>query len=172
MSLILVRHTRPVGGEGLCYGRSDLAPGPDLATAAAALAAALPGFAAVATSPAARCRRLAERLAAARGLAAPTPDPRLAEIDFGAWEGLAWDAVPRGELDAWAADLTHARPHGGESVAMLEARVRDALADWRAAAGPVLVVTHAGVVRAARAIAGAPDAWTSTIAYGAWVRWP
>jgi alpha-ribazole phosphatase len=172
VSLILVRHTRPVGGEGLCYGRRDLAPGADLEAAADALAAALPEFRAVATSPRARCRLLAERLAALRGLAAPTVDARLAEIDFGAWEGLAWDAVPRGELDAWAADLMHARPHGGESVAMLAARVGAALAEWRHAAGSVLVVTHAGVVRAARAIAGEPDAWTSTIAYGAWVRWP
>ena len=54
-------------------------------------------------------------------------------MDFGRWEGLPWSAVPRAELDAWAADLMHARPHGGESVAMLLARTRRALARCRAA---------------------------------------
>jgi alpha-ribazole phosphatase len=172
VSLILLRHGRPVGGEGLCYGRRDLAPGPDLPELAVSLAAELPGFRTVATSPLARSRRLAERLAAARGLAAPAVDARLAEMDFGAWEGLAWERVPRRELDAWAADLMRARPHGGESVAMLEARVTAALLQWRGAAGPVLIVTHAGVIRAARAIAGEPEAWRSTIAFGGWLRWP
>jgi alpha-ribazole phosphatase len=172
MSLILLRRGRPAGGEGRCYGRRDLAPGPDLPALAASLAAELPGFRTVATSPLARSRLLAERLAAARGLAPPAVDARLAEMDFGTWEGLAWDRVPRGELDAWAADLMQARPHGGENVAMLEARVRAALLAWRRAPGPVLIVTHAGVLRAARAIAGEAEAWRSTIAFGGWLRWP
>jgi alpha-ribazole phosphatase len=172
VSLILLRHTRPVGGDGVCYGRRDLVPGADLEAVAMVLAAKLPEFRAVATSPLARCRLLAARLAAVRGLAAPIVDTRLVEIDFGAWEGLMWDDVPREELDAWAADLMGARPHGGENVAMLEARVAGALEEWRRAPGPVLLVTHAGVIRAARAIRGEADAWQSAIAYGGWVRWP
>jgi alpha-ribazole phosphatase len=166
--LILLRHLAPSGGEGLCYGRCDLDPGPALAERARVVAQGLPPFDAVASSPLRRCRALAEAIAGPCGLAVEV-DERLAEIDFGAWEGRPWAAVPRHELDAWAADLLGARPHGGESVAMLTARVAAALADWRGRGGTVLVVAHAGVARAARALAGEPDAWTSHLGYGEWM---
>lgn len=171
MSLILLRHTRPAAAEGLCYGRTDLDVGPDFAAEAAAITATLPPVATMVTSPLRRCRRLAEAIAGARGLAL-ADDPRLAEIDFGAWEGRPWDAIPRAEIDAWAADLMHANPHGGETVAALAARVAAALADWRAAPGPVLVVSHAGVARAARALAGETAPWTTALAHGAWITLP
>ncbi|OXH82433.1 alpha-ribazole phosphatase, partial [Burkholderia multivorans] len=51
-------------------------------------------------------------------------------------------------LDAWAADLMHARAHGGESVAQFAARVAQR-ADAIARLGlPQWIVTHAGVIRA------------------------
>ncbi|MFN6979601.1 MAG: histidine phosphatase family protein [Gemmobacter sp.] len=167
MALTLLRHTRPLGAEGLCYGHTDLAPGPDLAGEAARLAAELPPFAVVVTSPLTRCRALAEALAAARGVPLAV-DPRIAEMDFGTWEGRPWAAIPRAEIDAWAADLMHACPHGGETVAALAARVGAALGDWRASPAPRLAVTHAGVVKAVRAARAGPAAWTGTIAFGAW----
>jgi alpha-ribazole phosphatase len=167
MALILLRHTRPAGGDGRCYGQSDLAVGPGFAAEAAAIDAGLPPVAFVVTSPLRRARRLAEALAERRGLD-PHEDPRLAELDFGSWENVAWDAVPRAELDAWAGDFLLARPGGGESVAMLAARVAEALADWGRRPGAGLLVTHAGVIRAARALAGEPNAWTSHIGFGRW----
>ena len=159
MALTLVRHTRP-STQGVCYGRSEVPLAPGFAAAAVALAARLPP-APIVSSPLGRCRRLAEALAAAHG----TPvriDPRLTEIDFGAWGGRPWDAIPRAELDAWAADLLGARPHGGESVAMLLARTRAALADLP---GPAIIVTHAGVIRAALAAAGDEGAWQRRVPY-------
>lgn len=168
MALTLVRHTRPAH-EGVCIGRTDVPLAPGFAAEAAAVAAALGPVARIASSPLARCRRLAEVLGAATG--APVAlDPRLAEMDFGAWEGRRWDAIPRAELDAWAADLTGARPHGGESVAMLLERTRAALADCREADGPWLVVSHAGVIRAALFAAGDPDAWQRPVGFGEIVR--
>ena len=167
MALILLRHGPPEGGAGLCYGRSDLAPGPGTAALAARLSRELPPLGRILTSPLARAARLAEGIGAARGLV-PGIDPRLSEIDFGAWEGRRWDDIPRAEIDAWAADLLHARPHGGESVAMLAARVGAALA--APGTGPtVLAVTHAGPIRAALAEAGQRDAWQARIAFGAWL---
>jgi alpha-ribazole phosphatase len=168
MALILLRHGRPAGGEGICYGRSDLPCGPDHDGLAADLAARLPALASIATSPLVRCRQLAEAIAAAQGLPLAL-DPDLVEIDFGRWEGVAWDAVPRHELDLWARDLIDARPHGGESVRMLLARAERALARWREAAPPVLLVTHAGFIRAALALAGDPDPWTRAIAHASWI---
>lgn len=166
MALILVRHGPPEGAEGLCYGITDLPPAPGLADLAARLAGELPGAARLVTSPLVRALRLAEALGRARGLAVEV-DARLAEIDFGAWEGRPWDTIPRPEIDAWAADLMHARPHGGESVAMLAARVGAALAS--AGGGDTLVVTHMGPIRAALARARRPGAWQARLPFGGWL---
>lgn len=166
--MILVRHTRLLGGEGVCYGRADLPCADTFDAEAAAVLAALPAVDRIVTSPAGRCARLAGAIGRARGLPVAV-DPRLAEMDFGRWEGLAWDAVPRAELDAWAADFHDARPHGGESVAMLAARVGQALVDLRNGGGAVAAVTHNGVIRAALAAAGRPGAWRADTPFGGWV---
>lgn len=164
MALILLRHTRPEGGSGLCYGITDLAPAGELRREARRLAVQLPAARRIVTSPLARCARLAALLADRRGLPL-SADPRLAEINFGRWEGRRWDDIPRREIDAWAADLMHARPHGGESVAMLAARAGAALAEAEGA----IVVTHMGVIRAALARAGRPGAWEARLGFGEWI---
>ncbi len=165
MALILLRHTRPVGSDGVCYGATDLPPGPDLPNEVRRLAAQLPPVGRVVSSPLVRCLRLAEGLAAARGLPVAVDD-RLRELDFGRWEGLRWDRVPREELDLWAADLQGARPHGGETVAAMAARVGAALSE---VPDGTLVVTHMGVVRAALAGAGRPEPWEAKLGFGDWV---
>jgi alpha-ribazole phosphatase len=163
VDLILLRHLVPVGGEGRCYGRTDLDPGAGLGARAARLAAGLPRPACIVTSPLRRCRSLAVRLGGQFRVPVMV-DRGWTEIDFGAWEGKPWDLVPRDELDAWAADLLRARPHGGESVAMLLARVRRALG--RTVPGS-LVVTHAGAIRAALVATGAgPTGWERRIGFG------
>jgi len=168
--ILLLRHTRPAAADGRCYGRTDLAPGPDLAAAARAIARRLGPVDRIVSSPLLRCRRLASLLA--RRLRVPLRlDPDWRELDFGAWEGLPWEAVPRAELDAWAADLLHARPHRGESVAMLLARTRRALGRLRATRGRTLAVTHAGPIRAALfAASGRAEAWQRPVAFGEIVR--
>lgn len=168
MPLILLRHTRPAVAPGLCYGRSEIDLADDFEPALAAILRDLPPLAQVTTSPLGRCRRLAERIAAARGLPL-AEDPRLAEIDFGAWEGRPWRDLPRPELDAWAADFHHARPHGGETIAELAVRVAAALAELDADGPAVLWVSHAGVARAACAALDLPPGWDTRLAFGAWL---
>ncbi len=163
--MILLRHTRPAVAEGTCYGRTDLDLPADFPDHAAAAIAALPPVSRIVSSPLSRCLRLAEAVASARGLDLSV-DPRLAEMDFGAWEGLPWSAIPRDEVDAWAADFHGARPHGGESVADLAARVRAALAGTTPRRPPVLWVAHSGVARAAAALTGAAQGWDTAIAFG------
>jgi alpha-ribazole phosphatase len=76
---------------------------------------------------------------------APQIDERLVEMDFGSWEGVRWDDVPRAELDAWAADVAGYAPPGGESPHAVQCR---ALAFVAGLAVPeAVVVTHAGVIR-------------------------
>lgn len=171
MPVILVRHTRPAVPEGVCYGVLDLDLAPTFDDEAAAVLAALPRAERLVSSPLQRCRRLAERIGAARGIA-PVFDERLREFDFGAWEGVPWDDIPRSELDAWAADFFHARPHGGESVRMLHERVGAAIADYRRSGASHVVVTHAGVIKAALARAGHPDGWKAVVGFGASIRLP
>lgn len=169
MALILLRHTRPVGAEGLCYGRSDLPLAECFAAHAARLASELPPFARVLSSPLSRCLQLAQHLSAARGVALDT-DPRLIEMDFGRWEGQRWDAIARHELDAWAADIEGANPHGGERVAELAARSRAALHDAARGPVPALVVTHAGVIKAALAQSRGMAGWHQELRFGQWLR--
>ena len=173
MRLILIRHTRVAAAGNLCYGVTDLEVASGFEREAARVEAALPAVERLVTSPLRRCRRLAERIGAARGLV-PEVDERLREMDFGRWEGLPWEAVPRAELDAWAADFLDARPHGGDRVRMVSERVRSALADYRRDGVRRAAVTHAGVIKAARAEAGQADAWADSVDYGGTVciEWP
>ena len=171
MPLILVRHTRPAVAEGICYGMTDLSLAPTFEEEAARIIEALPPAARLVTSPLHRCCLLAERIGAARNLA-PVIDARLREMDFGAWEGVPWASIPRAELDAWAADFLHARPHGGESVHMLRERAGAALDEYRRSGLSHVVVTHAGVIKAARAHGGEPEGWRSNIDFGGVIRLP
>jgi len=156
MDLYLIRHPAVATAPGICYGSSDVAlrDTPDVgATLIAKKLAMLTDMSSatatscIATSPLARCATVAKALTDH-----PTVDARLAELDFGQWEGVAWDAVPREEIDAWAADVTHGRPHGGESVQMLADRTASWLADLNnpavnATDSAHIAITHAGVIR-------------------------
>ena len=157
MDLVLIRHPAVAVEAGVCYGSSDVALAGDATQEAAALARRLealgaPAPARVESSPLARCAHIAKAFAGQHGVAAGT-DARLAEMDFGTWELQRWDAIERAQIDAWAADFEHARPHGGESVAQFEARVHtwfDAVCAT-ATGEPVWSVTHVGVIRAVTA---------------------
>ncbi|KPP94430.1 histidine phosphatase family protein [Erythrobacter sp. HL-111] len=167
MALILLRHFEPQVDPGVCYGRSDVAARAATAADLSRLLAALPrGIARVESSPLIRCRALAEALADRLGLPLAF-DERLAEIDFGRWEMRCWDDIPRAEIDAWAADVTGARPHGGESVADMIERVRGFLAERSGGTESVLAVTHLGVVRCVRAILGQEGAFVHRLGHGA-----
>ncbi|MBX3270343.1 MAG: histidine phosphatase family protein [Sandaracinaceae bacterium] len=89
--------------------------------------------------------------AAALGFAS-RPEPRLREIDVGAWAGLTHDEVAERFADEVAALRAGApvRIGGGESMDEFEARVDAAIDDLAASheGARVLCVTHGGVVRA------------------------
>jgi alpha-ribazole phosphatase len=140
VQFFLIRHPRPSLEAGICYGRLEVDT-EEAEPVAARLRSLLPAATPLISSPLLRARRLAERLHAQ-----PIYDQRLREIDFGAWEGQAWAAIDRSSLDAWAADLLHFVPPGGESVAQLQARALACAAEQSGEA--VAFVTHSGVLRA------------------------
>jgi alpha-ribazole phosphatase len=151
MKLWLARHAAPLVQAGVCYGTSDVAADA-LATrqAAQALAIQLPPGLALRCSPLRRCRQLAHALRALRPDLVPSEDRRLAEMDFGCWEGRPWSEVAQQEYEDWTADFPGYRCGGGENVAALMARVAQALADTRRDGSDALWITHGGVVRAVR----------------------
>ena len=165
MALILLRHTQPDIAPGICYGRSDIGLPDSFPADAESVLATLPEFDRIVSSPLTRCHRLAEFVAGHHGMEISV-ETRLQEMDFGKWERCPWSDIPRKELDAWANNFFHARPHGGESVAMLKARSLEALAELNHDNEATLVVTHAGVIKMALAKSPAASDHNQTINYG------
>jgi alpha-ribazole phosphatase len=91
-------------------------------------------------------------------------------MNFGQWQGLAWNRVPRAEVDAWANDVWGYEPGGGESAEMVAARWQRWLDRLlRIDGGSVVAVTHAGVIRVALARSGRLDevsALQTTVPFG------
>lgn len=138
MDLILIRHPKTVVPDGICYGSTDVEPHPErLASDADRLKQALPKDARLVSSPQQRARRLAETFGTVE------TDPRLVEMDFGAWEMRRWDTLPRSEIDGWAADILAYSPPDGEALETVAARV----IDWwenQPKGGTLIAVAHGG----------------------------
>lgn len=148
MELYLIRHTA-VQAAGLCYGHHDVPLADTFAAEAAQLRAKLPpglvaGYRAF-SSPAARCLALAAEFAPNI-----TPDERLREMHFGAWENRAWNDLSPIETAPWMADFVALAPPGGETFGDVQQRAAAFLAEFTAAstAEPALVFTHGGTIRA------------------------
>lgn len=168
-SVWLVRHPPVSGWDGKCYGRSDAQVEESvLQVACSGLLSGLVDLSApvlLHASPLSRCAGLADALHVARPdvFSVPTLDERLLELDFGTWEGVAWDDISRDEIDAWAANPWDYRPGSGESARQLLQRWRqfkagclgglDGAPNVRTGR-PTLVLTHAGVIRMALHDAG------------------
>lgn len=147
--IAFLRHPSPVGWQGRCYGRMDLALAPESATQVEDMIAALTPLchATVWSSPALRCLQPAVRIASALNSLPPQVDARLAELDFGTWEGMKWDEIDRGALDLWAADPLGFRPPGGESGAQLQTRVTGFYQELQRLGGDHIVITHGGPLK-------------------------
>lgn len=177
MRLWLVRHPLVQLPSGICYGASDVAADPaHTAECAVRLARELPGALSGWCSPLGRCTALAQALRQRRADLRLATDPRLAEMDFGQWEGQQWDSIGRAAMAQWTRDFVAHRPGGGESLAEFIARVELAL---QATAGSGLEqavwITHAGVVKAVRWLLSGQgpimraDQWpTDSLACGDW----
>jgi alpha-ribazole phosphatase len=150
LKLWLVRHAQPLVAPGVCYGATDV-PADAQATfdVAQALAQALPQGLAVHTSSLQRCELLKRILQALRPDLSYKSDARLAEMNFGLWEGQRWDAIAADELKQWTDNFSAHACGGAESVGQFMARVG---AGWDEAAAQkqdTVWLTHAGVIRAA-----------------------
>lgn len=148
MELYLVRHPTPAIQPGICYGHAELDLHDNAEAEIAAVRAKLVDLQpdAFYTSPLLRCRRLANALPWGEA----QQDDRLKELHFGDWELQRWDAIPREIFDYWATRFVEHAPPGGESFQDLYRRASAFYTDCaeRHSGQTVLVVTHAGVIRA------------------------
>ena len=148
----LARHPAVRDALGRCYGRADMMLEAGWEQVADGMKAVMRGIGCevVFTSPATRCRLVAQRIATALGLEIRV-DGRLHELDFGRWEGMLWRDVPRPDLDAWAGDVEGYTFPEGENGRALRARVGEFWGDVVRQGRSCAVVTHGGPLRLMRA---------------------
>jgi len=156
MTLWLVRHAQPLIQEGLCYGQLDI-PADPIATqhAAQAIAPLLPVGAKLYCSGLQRAQQLAQAIQQQlartihdqRDALLLNIDVRLNEMNFGVWEGVAWDEIPKAAFDIWTQDFDQHRFGGAECLRDLLIRVHQALLELTTTEDAIWV-THAGVIRA------------------------
>lgn len=150
--LVLLRHTDVAAHwRGRCYGRAEAGLSLDGRVEARRIAAALPigDATAVVSSPARRARALAAHVARRLALRLQI-EPRLAERDFGAWEGRDWNAIWRAEgssMDGMVHTPNTFRPGGGETTGELAVRVLSWLASLQSG-GEVIAIAHGGPIAA------------------------
>ncbi|TGK21025.1 histidine phosphatase family protein [Leptospira fluminis] len=131
MEILLIRHTTPEVEPGTCYGWTDLGLPSTFEKEAGELAKILPGRVnSIRTSPLFRCYSLAEFLSKRWEAIGKPPawkvDPRIRELNFGAWEGKLWEEIPRQETDHWMENYVHRSPPDGETYSDLRDRVSEA----------------------------------------------
>jgi alpha-ribazole phosphatase len=146
-----LRHA-PVITPGIT-GQLDVDADTSNTAAFTGLAARLPGGAVLVESGLRRCRQTADALRGT-GLALPEPEihPTLMEQNFGDWQGKRWDEFEAPEF--WRAPAS-AVPPQGESFSAVVTRVGPAIQQLsrRHADRDIVVIAHAGPIRAALAIA-------------------
>jgi broad specificity phosphatase PhoE len=196
MILTFMRHLPIDTGSEQCIGQTNVELSPDGWTALLPLAKKACRLRPdkILCSDLKRCQLLAEAIAARLGLFAE-PDPIWREVSFGTWENRTWSDIQAREpqvLSEWIANFDTVAPPAGESFEQLQARVLTGVdgkivgARCDAGVTPVpqsglnmgetpmlhyLVVTHAGVIRAAvSAFSGLPlrKAFELAVPYGSY----
>ena len=150
--ILLARHGETEWNAlGRLQGHTDIPLNEAGRAQARALAAsvATAGIAAVVTSDLLRARETGEIVAAALGLGAPVIEPGLRERRFGVFEGLTRDECAARHPEAWQAwQARTGGPADAEPRERAIARMVEALSRLAAIeGGPLLVVSHGGVMR-------------------------
>ncbi|MDE7459903.1 MAG: alpha-ribazole phosphatase [Paramuribaculum sp.] len=156
MNLILIRHTSVDVERGVCYGQTDVALSSSFHTEAAQVADKLRSrtFDRIYSSPLSRCLRLADYC----GYPEAITDPRLMEMNFGAWEMKKFDEITDPRLQDWFDDYMNVAPTAGESAMQQRRRFIDFTESLRhslPSSASVAAFTHGGIlVHALNAFSG------------------
>lgn len=165
--IYLIRHTSVEKMEGICYGQSDVKLSEWFELEAGNVQrklAELP-YDSIISSPLSRCCHLASCL---NGTV--YTDRRLMEMNFGEWELLPWTEIyHRAEGKKWFGDYLHEAPPGGESFQSMIRRVSEFIGEVCTDDKVIVIVTHAGTIRAflaAMGLVAMDQAFDIPVAYG------
>lgn len=151
MEIYLIRHTKVDVEQGVCYGQKDVALAASYPEELELVKDNLKGidFDLIFSSPLSRAKILATDLFGDK----PITDNRLMELNFGDWEGKAWDEIKDPLLPAWMEDFVNKKCSNGESFILLRDRV---LEFWNEVklkdCNRIAIFTHGGVIRTINAI--------------------
>lgn len=139
--------------SGICYGQTDVPLADSFAEEVKVVQSKLPNLprdTLVVTSPLQRCLKLAKQLANEGQL---LTDQRIMELHFGDWEMQPWNNIDQIQWQEWMRDCITMAPPKGESFLALFDRCQGF---WQEivteACQTLVVVTHAGVIRALLAL--------------------
>lgn len=145
MEVYLIRHTKLVVPNEVCYGQSDIETAPTFEEEKDRVLQQLPpDLNLVISSPLSRCLKLARHI--------PVPqlktDARLMEMNFGEWELKKWDDIDQKSLKAWMDDYVNIAPPGGESMLQMHERVMECWQEIRKLSHQkIAIVSHSGAIR-------------------------
>jgi alpha-ribazole phosphatase len=145
MEVHLLRHTKVSNINHLCYGQSDIPLADSFLQEVAIVKTSLDSnYDKVYASPLARCTALAVEL----GYHDHEQNDAVKEVNFGNWEGLAWNKIPSSELNIWMNDFVNIAPPQGETLKDMHQRVIKFIEQLRTMNyHKVLIITHSGVIR-------------------------
>ena len=156
MTLYIWRHPKPLAVEGICLGQTDRGVAKRKLKRLAnqihkyAQRHHLPKI--IWVSPLQRSLRVGQLLAK-RGFDCHIA-PELMEVNFGEWDGRAWEQMTKQEIDNWCDDFANFAPDNGESLQQLFNRVESWLDKVSSEKqSPVLIIGHAGWINAAKMLA-------------------
>jgi alpha-ribazole phosphatase len=147
MEIYLIRHTETICEKGICYGQSDLNIAEPFDEIFGKIISELPSKAMIFSSPLKRCSILAKHIQENVNTISYQEDDRLKEMNFGDWELKSWDEIPPEQLNPWMEDFVNIKVSNGESFVELHERVGDFLNEISLLENPIIIVSHAGVIR-------------------------
>lgn len=172
MTIYLIRHTSVEIPKGFCYGQSDLPLRQTFEAEAAITKANIESihFDIAYTSPLSRCTRLATYC----GFSNAIREPRILELNFGAWEMQSFDEIKDDNLQCWYDDYINVKATNGESFSDQYLRVSNFLDEVRQkSAENIVVFAHGGVLICAQIYAKKiqpKEAFKTVPAYGGIIR--
>ena len=148
--ILFLRHPPLKNSDGLCIGQTDAEALEYKLSDAALSILENNDIKKIYSSDLQRCQKTAESFSAHIG-AELVISRNLREISFGDWENRSWDEISENDPQArkWFEDIENIVPPGGEALDVFTKRVMESVAECASDDGEVvLIVTHAGVIRA------------------------
>lgn len=144
MEIHLIRHTKVVVPDSICFGKTDVDLRAEWENDFKEIVLDK-DYNAIYSSPLKRCSQLTTHFFGSEFI----KDQRIGEFTFGDWEMQPWDEIPPEQIDPWYIDFVTVTPPNGENLLSLQARVKDFMEEIQTKHenDKILIVTHSGVIR-------------------------